>query len=204
MAGVVIARITPADDPDAQTVLGPWRRGPPWLATWSCTSTSSPSHQASGAAVSRRGCSRAPNRGLALGARAAFAFGWLPAGRPEPDAVPFYEAAGYAAGADLVDFFAQGSVESGAHCPYCGDPPCRCAVRPFVKGLAPGAADTPAGQRPGSVRLCASRPQRSQLSGDHVRRLAAHSGSSRHTNVSFCRSRSAICSSSLVFMTNGP
>ena len=53
--------------------------------------------------------------------------------------MPFYEAAGYSAGPDIADFFAEGSVESGAHCPYCGDPPCRCAVRPFVKILAAGA-----------------------------------------------------------------
>ena len=70
-------------------------------------------------------------------AGAAFAFGWLPAGRPEPDAVPFYRAAGYTAGPDIADFYAEGSVANGAVCPYCGDPPCRCAVRPFVKDLAP-------------------------------------------------------------------
>jgi GNAT superfamily N-acetyltransferase len=82
---------------------------------------------------------RAETEALTLGARAAFAFGWLPAGRPEPDAVPFYGAAGYTAGPDIADFYAEGSIASGAHCPYCGDPPCRCSVRPFVKALQPGA-----------------------------------------------------------------
>ncbi len=78
---------------------------------------------------------RAEAEAYALGARTAFAFGWLPAGRPEPDSVPFYAAAGYAPGADIAGFFAQSSIESGARCPYCGEPPCRCAVRPFVKRL---------------------------------------------------------------------
>jgi GNAT superfamily N-acetyltransferase len=140
VAGVVLARLTPADEPDAQTVLGPLAArlaaaGEPVLHV----------HELAVAPTARRGrlasrlLARAETEALALGARASFAFGWLPAGRPEPDAVPFYEAAGYAAGPDIADFFAEGSVASGAHCPYCGDPPCRCAVRPFVKVLAPAA-----------------------------------------------------------------
>jgi GNAT superfamily N-acetyltransferase len=80
---------------------------------------------------------RAEAEAYARGARRAFAFGWLPAGRPEPDAVPFYEAAGYTAGSDIADFYAEASLASGADCPYCGAPPCRCAARPFVKSLAP-------------------------------------------------------------------
>ncbi len=45
--------------------------------------------------------------------------------------------AGYVPGRDLEGFYAEGSVASGADCPYCGAPPCRCAARPFVKVLAP-------------------------------------------------------------------
>ena len=89
------------------------------------------------AGLASRLLARAETEATGLGARAAFAFGWLPAGRPEPDAVPFYEAAGYTARPDVADFYAEGSVASGAVCPYCGDPPCRCAVRPFVKVLTP-------------------------------------------------------------------
>ena len=90
------------------------------------------------AGLASRLLARAEAEALARGAAAAFAFGWLPAGRPEPDAVPFYEASGYEAGPDLADFYAEGSVATGALCPYCGEPPCRCAARPFVKVLAPG------------------------------------------------------------------
>ena len=80
---------------------------------------------------------------MARGALAAFAFGWLPAGRPEPDAVPFYEASGYGPGPDIAGFYAEGSVASGALCPYCGEPPCRCAARPFVKALTPDRDPAP-------------------------------------------------------------
>ncbi len=138
VAGVVLARLTPADDPDALTAMGP-------AATRLGAADDAVLHiheLAVAPAARRRGLAsqllaRAEDDALARGAEAAFAFGWLPAGRPEPDAVPFYEAAGYTAAPDIADFFAAGSVASGARCPYCGDPPCRCAVRPFVKGLAP-------------------------------------------------------------------
>ena len=72
--------------------------------------------------------------------------------------------------------------------------------------LAP-VADLPVAARAFAKRLPArtqGRLQRSPVSGDQVRRLPAHSGSSRQTKVSFCRSRSAICNSSRVFMTKGP
>jgi GNAT superfamily N-acetyltransferase len=138
VAGVVLARLALADEPDARTALGP-------LAARLAAAGDGVLHvhELAVAPTARRGglasrlLTRAEAEAMALGARAAFAFGWLPAGRPEPDAVPFYEAAGYLAGPDIADFFAEGSIASGAHCPYCGDPPCRCAVRPFVKVLAP-------------------------------------------------------------------
>ncbi len=137
VAGVVLARLTPASAPDAQTALGPS------AAQLTAGDRVLHVHELAVAAAARRSglasrlLARAETEALARGARASFAFGWLPAGRPMPDAVPFYEAAGYSAGPDIADFFAAGSVESGAHCPYCGDPPCRCAVRPFVKILTP-------------------------------------------------------------------
>ncbi len=140
VAGVILARLTPAGDPDARSALGPSAAG--------LTSADGPvlhirelavAPAARRAGLASRLMARAEAEALARGAGAAFAFGWLPAGRPEPDAVPFYESAGYVAGADIADFFAASSVASGAHCPYCGDPPCRCAVRPFVRLLAPGA-----------------------------------------------------------------
>lgn len=51
--------------------------------------------------------------------------------------MPFYEATGYRAGPDIADFYAKGSMATGALCPSCGEPPCHCAARPFVKVLAP-------------------------------------------------------------------
>jgi len=140
VAGVVLALLAPADEPDAQTVLGPLAMrlaaaGDPVLHVHELAVA----HAARRGGLASRMLARAEAEALALGARAAFAFGWLPAGRPEPDAVPFYGAAGYTAGPDIADFYTEGSIASGAHCPYCGDPPCRCSVRPFVKALQPGA-----------------------------------------------------------------
>jgi ribosomal protein S18 acetylase RimI-like enzyme len=90
------------------------------------------------AGLGRRLLAYAEDAAAERGVRAAYLFAWLPAGRPEPAALRLYAAAGYTAGRDLPDFYAAGSVVSGAHCPYCGAPPCRCAARPYVKRL--GAA----------------------------------------------------------------
>ena len=178
-----------------RTALAGFATAPCRPASWSCTSASSPSPPRHGAPGSLRGCSRAPRpRHEHAARRLAFAFGWLPAGRPEPDAVPFYGAAGYTARPDIADFYAEGSIATGAVCPYCGAaavPLRRAAVR-----QGPDAGLTP--------RSAAPAPQRSQPSGDQVRRFIAQSASSRHTKLSFCRSRKAIMSSSRLFMTNGP
>ena len=93
------------------------------------------------AGIARRLLSRVEEQAAEAGAAAAYLFAWLPAGQPEPAAVPFYLAAGYVPRPDIPDFYAAGSVASGAECPYCGAPPCRCAARPYVKSSAgPGAA----------------------------------------------------------------
>ena len=81
---------------------------------------------------------RAETEAAARGAVAAFVYAWLPAGLPEPTSTRFYARAGYRAGKDLAGFYAAGSVVSGARCPYCGAPPCRCAARPYVKFLPTG------------------------------------------------------------------
>jgi GNAT superfamily N-acetyltransferase len=138
VVGIVVTCLEPADDPDVRTAFGgsagsSAERGE--LVLHVRQLAVAPAARRTG--LASRLMARAEAEALARGARAAFAFGWLPAGRPEPDAVPFYEAAGYTAGADVADFYAEGSVATGATCPYCGDPPCRCSVRPFVKELAP-------------------------------------------------------------------
>ena len=136
LAGVLLARLAPAGDPDARLALE--------SMTAQVGTGRDPLLHVRELAVSplaRRGgaashlLARAEADAYARGARGAFAFGWLPAGRPEPESVPFYEAHGYTPGVDVAGFFAQNSLESGARCPYCGAPPCRCAVRPFVKRL---------------------------------------------------------------------
>jgi len=140
MAGVLLARLAPAGDPDAQLALGSSaeQAAAGGDLTLHVRDLAVSPHARRGGVASRL-LARAEAEAYALGARTAFAFGWLPAGRPEPDAVPFYAAAGYTPGADIAGFFARGSIESGARCPYCGEPPCRCAVRPFVKRLEPDA-----------------------------------------------------------------
>ena len=138
VAGVVISCLERADDPDVRTALA----GSAWSSVEAGQPVLHVRQLAVAPAARRTGLAsrlmaRAEAEARARGAKAAFAFGWLPAGRPEPEAVPFYEAAGYVAGPDIADFYAAGSVASGAACPYCGDPPCHCAARPFVKALAP-------------------------------------------------------------------
>jgi GNAT superfamily N-acetyltransferase len=136
LAGIVITCLEPSDDPDVRTAFAgsataPAEAGAPVLHIRQLAVA----REARRLGLASRLLERAETEAQAVGARAAFAFGWLPAGRPEPDAVPFYKAAGYAAGPDIADFYAEGSVATGAVCPYCGDPPCRCAARPFVKDL---------------------------------------------------------------------
>ena len=139
VAGIVIACLEPGDDPDARAALAgstaaPSEAGGPVLHIRQLAVA----REARRAGLASRLLAHAETEALALGAEVAFAFGWLPAGRPEPDAVPFYAAAGYTAGPDIADFYAESSVATGAVCPFCGDPPCHCAVRPFVKDLTPG------------------------------------------------------------------
>jgi len=138
VAGAVLACLEPADDPGARTALsgssGTAETGE--LVLHVRQLAVAPAARRSG--VASRLMARAEAEASARGAVAAFAFGWLPSGRPEPDAVPFYEAAGYIARPDIAGFYAEGSVATGALCPYCGEPPCRCAARPFVKALGPG------------------------------------------------------------------
>ena len=93
VAGVVLTCLEPDDDPDVRTALA-------GSAAAAAGSGRLVLHvrQLAVAPAARRGglasrlLARAETEALARGAGVAFAFGWLPAGRPEPDAVPFYEA----------------------------------------------------------------------------------------------------------------
>ena len=139
IAGVVLTRLEPGDDLDVRTAFGD-------SAGAAAAAAEPVLHvrqlavilEARRTGLASRLLARAEAEALTRGAKAAFAFGWLPAGRPEPDAVPFYEAVGYEARPDIADFYAEDSLATGARCPYCGAPPCRCTVRPFVKVLSQG------------------------------------------------------------------
>ena len=85
--------------------------------------------------VATRLLRRVEREGRTRGASLALVYAWLPAGRTEPESVPFYRANGYAARRDIPAFYGASSVQLGAVCPYCGDPPCRCAARVLVKRL---------------------------------------------------------------------
>lgn len=85
--------------------------------------------------VATRLLRRAEREGRAGGASLALVYAWLPAGKAEPESVPFYSANGYVARRDIPGFYGPSSVELDAVCPYCGDPPCRCAARVLVKQL---------------------------------------------------------------------
>jgi GNAT superfamily N-acetyltransferase len=133
VAGVVLARLTPAGDADARTALRPEAAaaGGPILHVRAIAVAP----ESRGVGLARRLLARVEDEARERGAGAAFLYAWLPAGQPEPDATRFYAAMGYEAGADIEGFYAGGSVAAGACCPFCGEPPCRCAARPFGKRL---------------------------------------------------------------------
>ena len=115
---MVLACLEPADDPDARTALSG--------SSGSAAETGelvlhirqlavAPTARRTGIAWptggSRRGRGAHPRRQSGAGV------GLAAAGRPEPDAVPFYVAAGYEARPDIPDFYAEGSVATGGPLP---------------------------------------------------------------------------------------
>ena len=94
----------------------------------------SASHRRTG--VATRLLRRAELDGRARGASLALVYAWLPADRAEPEAVPFYGASGYVARRTSPISTPRPACGSAPRCPYCGDPPCRCSARVFVKELA--------------------------------------------------------------------
>ena len=135
--GIVITCLEPGDDPALSAAFAGFTEASAESGSVLHVRQLAVAPEARRLGLASRLLARAETEALVHGAKVAFAFGWLPAGQPEPDAVPFYEAAGYTASHDIADFYAEGSIASGSRCPYCGDPPCHCAVRPFVKVLAP-------------------------------------------------------------------
>ena len=136
VAGVVLARLAPTDDADVRIAFSGSATAPGAAGDLVLhVRVIAVAPEARRAGVARRLLARAEAAAHARGAGAAFLYAWLPAGRPEPVAVRFYAAAGYDPGPDIAGFYAEGSVAAGARCPYCGDPPCRCAARPFTRLL---------------------------------------------------------------------
>jgi GNAT superfamily N-acetyltransferase len=136
LIGAALCRLEPADDPDAREAFAAGAGTAPAGPVLHVRAVAV-APEARRAGVARRLVTRAEDEAARRGAEAAYLFAWLPAGRPEPAAVPLYLATGYVPGRDIEDFYAAGSIASGADCPYCGAPPCRCAARPFVKTLVP-------------------------------------------------------------------
>lgn len=143
LAGVIVAALEPAFGEDAELAFGAAVAGAPSRpASWAARDASllhvravAVAPESRRAGIARRLFTRVEEQAAEAGAAAAYLFAWLPAGQPEPAAVPFYLAAGYVPKPDIPGFYAAGSVASGAECPFCGAPPCRCAARPYVKGL---------------------------------------------------------------------
>ena len=147
LAGIVVAELEPASGEDAELAFGPAAgaaRGAEAVPGSSLLHVRAlaVAPETRRAGIARRLLSRVEEQAAEAGAAAAYLFAWLPAGQPEPAAVPFYLAVGYVPRPDIPDFYAAGSVASGAECPFCGAPPCRCAARPYVRelGAGPGAA----------------------------------------------------------------
>jgi len=138
LAGVLLARLSPADEalPEQARPAGSLAAtlAPGALVLHVRELAVAPGGRRSG--IGGRLLRPAERDGRAGGASLALAYAWLPAGRPEPDSVPFYLHEGYSEGPELPDFYAAASLESGAVCPYCGAPPCRCAARLLLKSLA--------------------------------------------------------------------
>lgn len=136
LAGIVTAALEPGSGQDAALAFGPAAPAAPGSSLLHVRAIAV-AQEARRTGIARRLLSRVEEEAAESGAAAAYLFAWLPAGQPEPAGVPFYLAAGYIPRPDIPDFYAAGSVISGAECPYCGAPPCRCAARPYVKVLAP-------------------------------------------------------------------
>jgi GNAT superfamily N-acetyltransferase len=136
LAGVALCRLEPAGDPDAREAFAAGATKVPGSSVLHVRAVAV-APDARRAGIARRMLARAEAEAAGRGAEAAYLFAWLPAERPEPAAVPLYLATGYVPGRDIEDFYAAGSVASGADCPYCGAPPCRCSARPFTKALPP-------------------------------------------------------------------
>lgn len=135
LAGAVIAALEPASREDAELALGPAVKTAPGSPLLHVRAIAvAPERRRAG--VAGRLLARAEDQAAEAGATAAYLFAWLPAGQPEPAAVRFYLAAGYVPRPRIPDFYAAASVASGAECPFCGAPPCRCAARPYSKKLA--------------------------------------------------------------------
>ncbi len=96
LAGVVVAALEPATGEDAKLVFGPESAAAPGSSLLHVRALAV-APQARRGGIASRLLSLVEQQAAEAGAAAAYLFAWLPAGQPEPAAVPFYLAAGYAA-----------------------------------------------------------------------------------------------------------
>lgn len=81
----------------------------------------------------------AEEAGRGYGAGAAVAIAWLPADPEWPTSEGVFRRRAFADLGVIADFYLELSRATGARCPACGPPPCRCAVRLFLKDLRASA-----------------------------------------------------------------
>jgi ribosomal protein S18 acetylase RimI-like enzyme len=91
--------------------------------------------EARGQGVATRLAEAAERAGSAAGAATALALAWLPATPDRPTSEGVFRRRAFADLGVMADFFREMSLATDARCPVCGPPPCRCAVRLFLKDL---------------------------------------------------------------------
>lgn len=77
----------------------------------------------------------AEEAGRGDGAGAAVALAWLPAAPGWSTSESVFRRRGFSDLGVIADFYRELSLAAGSRCPACGPPPCRCAVRLFLKDL---------------------------------------------------------------------
>ena len=97
VAGVVLTCLEPADDEDVRTARARRCAAPAAGELVLHVRAVAVAPEARRAGIARRLLARAESEAARQGAAAAYLFAWLPAGQPEPAAVPLYLATGYVA-----------------------------------------------------------------------------------------------------------
>lgn len=71
-----------------------------------------------------------------LGVEYVLANAWVPSDAALPTSADLFRRAGFEDLGEIHGFFRDYSRTTGAHCPACGAPPCRCSVRVMLRPVA--------------------------------------------------------------------